>query len=76
MLALQHASEHFRPYFFVGLPTDQNLSSACDAALRILELSPGNPQIIQETMIESFVHGIEDQMRSHDGIQFDRGLPS
>jgi hypothetical protein len=75
MLALQDASEHFKPYFFIGLPSDRNLSSACDAARRILELSPGQPQIVEETMIETFIHGIEDQMRSHDGIRLIGGAP-
>jgi hypothetical protein len=66
MLALTGASEAFRTYFFVGLPSDQNLRSAYEAALNILKLSPGEPQIIDETHIEDLVHQIEDEITAHE----------
>jgi Protein of unknown function (DUF3037) len=65
MLALKDASEPFRTYFFVGLPSDHNLTSAYEAAVNILKLSPGEPQIIDETRIDDLVHQIEDEIRAH-----------
>ena len=56
----------FRTYFFVGLPSDENLKSACEAAVSILKLSPGDPQVIDETRIDDLVHQIEDEIRAHD----------
>lgn len=69
MLALSNAAEEFKPYFFVGTPSDQSLLPAYGAALNILKLSPITPQIIEETDIDRFVSQIEDAIRAHDAIQ-------
>jgi len=66
MLALKDASEPFRTYFFVGLPSDHHLRSAYEAAVNILKLSPGEPKVIDETRIDDLVHQIEDEIRTHD----------
>jgi hypothetical protein len=64
MLALKDASEPFRPYFFVGSPSDQSLARAYEAAISILKLSPGEPQVIEENRIDDLVHQIEDEIGS------------
>lgn len=66
MLALKGASEAFRTYFFVGSPADHKLKSAYEAAVNILKLSPGEPQVIDEARIDDLVHQIEDEIRAHD----------
>jgi hypothetical protein len=65
MVALNNAFEPFHTYFFVGLPQDQKLRAASQAAIKILELSPGNPRIVDETKIDEFVRQIEDNLRAH-----------
>lgn len=65
MLALKDSAEPFKPHFFVGLPTSTELSEAYRAAIRILQLSPGEPQIIEETKIDDLVRQIENEIRAH-----------
>lgn len=66
MLALAGASDLFKPYFFVGSPSDKALVPAYNAAIGILKLSPYEPQIIEETRIDDLVDQIEDGIRAHD----------
>ena len=66
MLALKDASEPFRSYFFVGSPSDEHLKRAYEAAISILKLIPGEPQVIEESGIDDLVQQIEDDMRAHD----------
>ncbi|MCC6983605.1 MAG: DUF3037 domain-containing protein [Bauldia sp.] len=66
LLALKDSAEPFRTYFFVGLPSDPSLKSACSAAMNILKLSPGKPEVKDETCIEDLVDQIEDDIRAHD----------
>jgi len=66
MLALKDAFEPFRTYFFVGLPSDQTLRGAYEAAVNILKLGPGEPQVIDEARIDDLVHQIEDDILGHD----------
>jgi hypothetical protein len=58
MLALRGSTEPFKPYFFVGSPSDQTLEDAFKAALKILKLSPSSPEVIEETRIEDLVRRI------------------
>lgn len=65
MLALRDAEEPFKPYFVVGEPRDPQLRLAYEKALKILKLSPGQPEVVEEAEAETLVNKIEDQMRSH-----------
>ena len=58
MLALKEPTEPFKPYFFVGSPSDQTLEDAYRAALKILKLSPCSPEVIEEAQIEDLVRRI------------------
>jgi hypothetical protein len=62
MLALEKATEQFKPYFFVGLPSDASLEPAYRAALQILSLSPNSPEVIEETRIEDLVGRIASEI--------------
>lgn len=66
LLALQGASDEFRPYFLVGAPGDRRLGTAYQAALSILKLSPGTPEIFEESGIDDFVQQIEDEIMAHE----------
>jgi hypothetical protein len=66
MLALGGASDPFRPYFFVGSPSDLALVPAYRAAIGILKLSPCEPRVIEEAGIDDLVSQIEDEIRAHD----------
>jgi hypothetical protein len=66
MLALGDSSDRFKLHFFVGAPADLSLHSAYRAAIGILKLSPGDPEVIEETGIDELVHQIEDEIRAHD----------
>ena len=59
MLSVSDPTEPFKPYFFVGLPSDQVLRPAYRAALDILRKSPGPPKIIEEGDVDSLVREIE-----------------
>ena len=48
----------------LGSPTDEKLRDAYEAAVSILKLSPGEPQVIEETRIDDLVHQIEDEIRA------------
>ncbi len=65
MLALSRSDEHFRAYFFVGMPKDARLMAAYESAVGLLELSPNKPRVVPETQIDDFVAQIEDEMRAH-----------
>jgi Protein of unknown function (DUF3037) len=60
-----YASESFRPYFIVGAPSDPQLDSAYQRALKILKKSPGDIEIFEETEIEQLVNRIEDELKAH-----------
>ncbi|MCG5241899.1 DUF3037 domain-containing protein [Azospirillum doebereinerae] len=66
MVSLSDAPEQFRPYFFVGKPSDESLKADYSAALKILERSPCSPEVYEESQIEDFVDRIEDAMHAHD----------
>lgn len=62
MLALKDANEPFKPYFFVGAPGEGMLEPAYRAALKILTLSPGSPEVIEEAELEAFVRRIANEI--------------
>jgi hypothetical protein len=64
MLALSNPIEPFKPYFFVGRPDNRNLASAYGAALEILKLSPGSPEVIEETEIDRLLRQIEAELHN------------
>ena len=64
MLALSNPIEPFRPYFFVGPPNNRDLATAYEAALEILKLSPGSPEVIEETEIDRLVRQIEAELHN------------
>lgn len=66
ILALKDAQEPFKPYFFVGLPSDLTLKPAYRAALKILSLGPKSPEVIEETCIDEFVRRIADEVCAED----------
>ena len=66
LLALQNASEDFKPHFFIGGPSDQGLESAYRAAVKILHLSPCDPEIVEESGLDDFVRKIAREMRSSE----------
>jgi hypothetical protein len=66
MLALKDATEPFKPYFFVGLPSDRSLDDAFRAALNILKLSPFSPEVIEETRIEDLVRQIAREIEQSE----------
>ena len=66
MLALKNATERFRTYFFVGFPSDDRLRSAYDAAVKILKLSPGQPEVFEESRLDDLVNQLEDEMNRHE----------
>jgi hypothetical protein len=58
MVALKETPEPFKPYFFVGSPSDRALEEAYRAALKILKLSPFSPEVIEESRIEDLIRRI------------------
>lgn len=59
------ASEPFCPYFIVGAPSDPQLETAYQRALKILRKSPGQVAVFEESEIEQLVDRIEDAVRAH-----------
>jgi hypothetical protein len=59
-------AEAFQPHFFVGGPSDPNLLAAYEAAKEILRHAPNNPEVFEESQLDSFVAKIEDEMRAHE----------
>ncbi|MGC2416043.1 MAG: DUF3037 domain-containing protein [Stellaceae bacterium] len=68
MLALSDPTEPFKPYFIVGSPGTEALKSAYGAALDILRLSPGSPEIIEEHDVDQLVHGTGRLIQDSDGV--------
>jgi hypothetical protein len=57
--------EPFKPYFYVGAPSDSNLRGAYETAKKILLRAPHEPEIFEETDLDRLVDQIEDEVRSH-----------
>lgn len=53
-------------HFLIGAPSNPKLRSAYKQAAAILKDAPFNPAIHEETDIEEFVDGIEDEFRAHE----------
>lgn len=68
MWALDRADEPFKPHFVVGAPSNPQLQSAYEKALKLLALSPGEPEVIEEAAAKDLVDKIEDELRAHDSI--------
>lgn len=66
MWALDRADEPFKPHFVVGAPSNPQLHAAYEKALKLLALSPGAPEVIEESGAEDLVDKIEDELRAHD----------
>lgn len=66
MWALGRAEESFKPHFVVGAPSDPHLMTAYEKALKLLALSPGSPEVIEDTDAKNLVDKIEDELRAHD----------
>lgn len=65
MFALQGSDEAFKSYFVVGAPSDPKLHDAYRRALRLLRLSPGDPEVIEEDAAENLVDRLEDELKAH-----------
>jgi hypothetical protein len=68
-LALKDSSEPFKPHFVVGAPSSSRLIGDYEKALAILQLGPGQPEVIEETDIPLLVDRIEGEIKAHDGRQ-------
>jgi hypothetical protein len=66
MLALEKADEPFKPHFVVGAPTNPQFQNAYERAVALLRLSPGAPEVIEESATVGLVDKIEDELRAHD----------
>ena len=66
ILALKEATEPFKPYFFVGAPSDRALEGAYRAALKILTLSPLSSEVIEETRLDDLVGLIAKEIHQAD----------
>jgi hypothetical protein len=64
MVAVHGASEPFKPFFLVGAPADPGLGEAYQAAVSILKLCPGDPQVFDETEVDDLVDQIENEIRT------------
>ena len=69
MLALQESEEPFKPLFFVGAPANPSLHGAYKRAVQLLALSPGRPEVIEESAAEALVDKIEDEIRGHQSSE-------
>lgn len=68
MCALNRADEPFKPHFLVGAPSNPHLQAAYEKALKLLALSPGAPEVIEEAAAKDLVDKIEDELRAHDNV--------
>ncbi len=66
MLALKDSVEPFKPHFVVGVPSNPQLQIAYERAVALLRLSPGAPEVIEESAAEGLVDKIERELRAHD----------
>jgi hypothetical protein len=57
--------EPFKPYFFVGAPSDPKLAPAYEVAKKILRQAPNHPEVFEEAQIDELVSQIEDEVRAH-----------
>lgn len=60
------ATEAFRPYFYVGAPSDPALDPAYDRAIKILRKSPGPIEVFPESELDLMVNRIEDAVKAHN----------
>ncbi len=65
MQGLHRADEDFKSYFVVGAPSNPQLQVAYEKALKLLALSPGAPEVIEENAAEDLVNKIEDGLKAH-----------
>lgn len=63
-LSKEPAVEEFQPHFLVGAPSNPDLRSAYERAIKILKKSPIEPEIYEEDQIEALVDQIEDEVRA------------
>lgn len=64
LLALSEPDEPFKPYFFVGSPSNDSLEAAYRDAIEILQLGPNEPVVIEETRMDDLIHLIQGQLRT------------
>lgn len=69
LLALEGASEPFRPHFVVGAPRNERLMEDYEKALAILQLGPGKPEVIEEGEVSQLVDRIEGEIKAHDAAR-------
>jgi hypothetical protein len=65
MVGLTSAADQFRPYFIVGAPSDQALTSAYNRAVAFIREAPLAPEVVQEAEFEAFADTLADKVKEH-----------
>lgn len=66
MLGASKSSEPIQPHFIVGAPANPDLFRHYLRAIELIKASPLNPDVHEESDVDSFVNQIEDEIRAHD----------
>lgn len=59
------STENFKPHFIVGAPSNDALRNAYHSAVAILKKAPNEPEVFEESEVDTLVSQIEDEVVAH-----------
>jgi hypothetical protein len=68
MTSVQAAEDHFKLYFLIGQPRQDELRPAFDNAMSILRKIPGDKQIFLEQDASTLAEVIASEVASHEAV--------